>query len=145
MKKKIKAGIIVLACVLLLSIISIYSIPKLRVALFVNIYHELFEEGLASRQGVPADDAVFLGYEAINHWDGSHPMFEIVNVSYGRIPRKTYYGCYYSSDDVPLAFQNTDTELIQSGNDCWTWNAEGDNHGETSKIMDHWYFFKASY
>ena len=141
MKKSIKIGVTVLVCSLLLSVISIYSVPKLRISLFVNTYHELIEEGLKSGNGVPADDAVFLGYKAVNSWDSTHLMTEFIIMSHG----STYYGCYYSPDDTPLAFQNTDAELIPNGHDCWTWNAEGDNHGETSKIMNYWYFFKASF
>ena len=141
MKKGIKIGFIVLVCVLLLSALSIYAIPQLRVTLFVNTYHELIEEGLKAGNGVPADDAVVLGYQTVNSWDNTHPMTEFIILSWG----DTYYGCYYSPDDVPLAFQNTDVELTQNGHNYWEWSAEGDNRGETSKIMDCWYFFKASF
>lgn len=120
---------------------SVYSIPKLRVSLFVHSYHELIEAGLAAGNGVPADDAVLFGYDYVNSWEGTHPMTEFVIMSYG----DTYYGCYYSPDDVPLAFQNTDVEVTQGGHNYWEWEAEGDNHGSTSKIMEHWYFFKASF
>lgn len=141
MKKKIKIGIVVLVCILLLSIISIYSTPKLRVVLFVNAYHTLIEEGLEAGHGVPADDTVLLGYEAVNSWDGTYRMTEFIIMSWG----STYYGCYYSPDDVPLAFQNTDVELTQDGHEYWEWQTEGDNHGSISKIMDHWYYFEAEF
>ena len=140
-KKGIKIGIVVIVGIFVLTVVSIYSIPKLRVSLFVNIYHELIEEGLTAGHGVPADDAVLLGYKAVNSWDSSHPMTEFVIISWGN----TYYGCYYSPDNVPLAFQNTDVELTQNGHNDWEWSAEGDNRGETSKIVDCWYFFKASF
>lgn len=141
MKKRVRAGLMALACILVLSVVSIYAIPKLRVSLFVHLYHEAFEEGMAAHQGVPADDVVILGYKSVNSWDGTHPMTELVIMSRG----DTYYGCYYSPDDVPLAFQNTAAELMPSGSDRWTWRAEGDNRGETSKILGCWYFFKASF
>ena len=141
MKKAIKIGITVLVCVLLLSALSIYTVPQLRVSHFVNTYHTLIEDGLKAGNGVPADDAVILGYKAVNSWEGTHPMTEFVIMAWGN----TYYGCYYSPDDVPLAFQNTDVELTQDGHDYWEWKADGDNHGSTSKILEHWYFFKASF
>lgn len=141
MKKEIKIGIILMVCILVLSVICIYSVPKLRVSLFVNAYHELIEESLAASHGVPADDAVLFGYDAVNSWEGTHPMTEFVIMAYG----DTYYGCYYSPDDVPLAFQNTDVKVMQSGHDYWEWEADGDNRGSTSKIMSHWYFFEASF
>ena len=139
MKKR--KWIIAIIIVLIVALGSVYSIPKLRVSLFVHSYHELIEEALAAGNGVPADDAVLLGYDYVNSWEGAHPMTEFVIMTYG----DTYYGCYYSPDDVPLAFQNTDVEVTQDGHDYWEWEAEGDNHGSTSKIMEQWYFFKASF
>lgn len=138
-KKTIKNIVATFVGIMLVSAISIYSIPKLRVSLFVHFYHDLIEESLAVGHGVPADDAVFLGYDAVNSWDSTHSMTEFVIMSRGN----TYYGCYYSPDDVPLAFQNTDTKLTQDGHDYWEWEAEGDNHGATAKITDRWYYFEA--
>ena len=140
MKKKRK-WIVAIIIVLIVALGSVYSIPKLRVSLFVHSYHGLIEDGLAAGNGVPAADAVFLGYDAVNSWEGTHPMTEFVIMSYG----DTYYGCYYSPDDVSLAFQNSDVKVTQDGHDYWEWEAEGDNHGSTSKIMEHWYFFNASF
>ena len=57
----------------------------------------------------------------------------------------TYYGCYYSKDDVPLPFQNVDVELVQINDNKWVWQAQGDNKGSTSKIMKNWYYFEASF
>lgn len=141
MKRRVKISISILICVLLLSIVSIYSIPKLRVTLFVTLYHEWIEDNLLANNGVPADDAVLLGYKSVNSWDGVHPMTEFIIMTYG----DTYYGCYYSPDDVPLAFQNTDVTLLQDGKNSWNWEAEGDNHGSATKIMECWYFFKAAF
>lgn len=141
MKKNAKIGIVTVICILLLAVAMIYAIPKVRVTLFVNTYHELFENAFAAGQGFPHGDAVLFGYDYVNHWNGAHPMTEFIIMTYG----STYYGCYYSPDDVPLAFQNTDAELIESGQNLWKWTAEGDNHGETSRILAQWYFFKASF
>jgi len=141
MKKKMKKLLTILVCVLILFVMCFTSIPKLRVKLFVTMYHELIEDGLAAGNGVPADDAVLFGYKYVNSWEGAHPMTEFVILARGN----TYYGCYYSPEDVPVAFQNTDVELKQKSQTTWEWNAEGDNKGSTSKIMDKWYFFKASF
>lgn len=141
MKKRIKISFGIFLSILILSLLSIYGIPKLRVTFFVNMYHELIEENLMANNGVPADEAVLFGYQYVNSWKGSHPMTEFVIMTYG----DTYYGCYYSPDDVPLAFQNTEVNLVQVGKNRWEWTAEGDNHGMTSKIRGKWYFFKASF
>jgi len=139
--KKRRKWIIAIAVVLLLAIVNVYAIPELRIGLFVRSYHELIEERLAAGNGVPADDVVLFGYDAVNSWDGTHPMTEFVIMSYG----DTYYGCYYSPDDVPLAFQNTGLQVTQDGHNYWEWEADGDNHGSTSRITENWYFFKASF
>jgi len=142
MKKRMKLVLIILSCVLSIALVSIYSVPKLRAVLFVKIYHELIEQNLRESNGtcVPAGEAVLLGYKYVNNWENSHPMTEFIIMTYG----DTYYGCYYSSDDVPVAFQNTDVPLSQEGKNSWKWISEGDNRGFTSKIMERWYYFKAS-
>lgn len=140
-KRILKTVGLCLICLLLVSVVSIYAIPKLRISLFVHTYHEQIENSLSAGNGVPADDTVFFGYNSVNSWDSTHPMTEFIIMSFG----DTYYGCYYSPDDVPLAFQNYDTELTQDGHDYWEWQADGDNHGATSKIIDHWYYFEASF
>lgn len=97
-KKKVKIVAIGLACILFVVVICVYASPRSRVSLFVHSYHQLIEESLAVGHGVPADDAVLFGYKYVNSWDAEHPMTEFVIMSRG----DTYYGCYYSPDDVPL-------------------------------------------
>lgn len=138
--KKRKWIWIVLAVVLAVALIAVNN-PQIRTNLFVRLYHVQIEEGLKMHAGVPADDATLFGYDAVNTWEGEHSMVEFVITSRG----DTYYGCYYSPDDVPLAFQNTQADLTQCGHDSWKWSADGDNHGKTIKIMDHWYYFEASF
>lgn len=127
--------------VLVVGAVILFNSPKFRVNLFVQMYHETIEKSLSVGHGVPADDAVLFGYDAVNTWEGEHSMTEFIILTKG----DTYYGCYYSPDDVPLAFQNVDVKLTQDGHDYWEWEDEGDNHGKTMKIMDHWYYFEASF
>ena len=56
-----------------------------------------------------------------------------------------YFGCFYSPDDKPAAFQNTDVELIQDGENRWIWQGEGDNCGSVEKLRDKWYYFEAQF
>lgn len=121
--------------VLLVVSVLLMGNPQVRTNLFVRLYHDSIEEGLRRNAGVPADDAVLFGYKYVNIWEGEHSMVEFLIGTRGG----TYYGCYYSPDDFPLAFQNTDADLTQCSHDRWKWSAEGDNHGKTIKIMDHWY------
>ncbi len=138
--KKRKWIWITVALIVMVAVFLLNS-PKFRANLFVALYHEDVEEGLRMHEGVPGDDVVFLGYRSVNTWDGEHPMTEFIIMTRG----DTYYGVYYSPDDVPVAFQNVPAELTQDGHDYWVWKAEGDNHGATSKIQDHWYYFEASF
>ena len=140
-RKRTKIIIAALIGIVLLASVFCYANPKIRTSLFVYAYHDLIEEGLAAGNGVPADDAVMFGYKYVNSWDAEHPMTEFLITAWG----DTYYGCYYSPDGVPLAFQNTDAELVQDGHDYWEWSADGDNHGETSLILGNWYYFEASF
>lgn len=141
MKKGITIAIIILTGLIFLSLLGVYTIPKLRVSLFVHVHHERIEESLRTSGGVPADNRLALGYKGVNTWEGSHPMTEFVIMSWG----SNYYGCYYSPDAVPLPFQNAAVSLTPMGENCWIWRAEGDNRGETSEIIARWYFFKASF
>ena len=52
-----------------------------------------------------------------------------------------YSGVYYSAEDVPLAYQGADAELIEADGG-WNWSAEGDNSGYTEKISEGWYYFE---
>lgn len=130
--------------IFLAAVLITTSIPKVRTTLFVKLYHDDIEQSLIQGMGVPADDAVLFGYKYVNTWEKEHSMTEFLISASGFGSETTYYGCYYSYDDVPLAFQNLDTLLVQDGN-SWTWAGEGDNCGITTKIMDHWYYFEASF
>ena len=132
-----------LAVILIVSILTV-SNPQIRTNIFVRLYHEQIEKGLRMSAGVPADDVVLFGYQSVNTWRGEHTMIEFLISGFGSGSASSYYGCYYSPDDVPLAFQNMDVNLTQCGHDSWKWSGEGDNHGKTIKIMDHWYYFEAS-
>lgn len=139
-KRKVLAVILIL----ILCAACLISHPKIKTYLFVKLNHEAIAQSLKDGSGVPADDAVLFGYMYVNTWPGEHTMTEFLISASGFVFESKYYGCYYSYDDVPLAFQNLDTALVKDG-DSWTWAGEGDNCGVTSKIMDHWYYFEASF
>lgn len=105
--------------IFLAAVLITTSIPKVRTTLFVKLYHDDIEQSLIQGMGVPADDAVLFGYKYVNTWKKEHSMTEFLISASGFGSETTYYGCYYSYDDVPLAFQNLDTVLVQDGN-SWT-------------------------
>lgn len=140
MKNKKKTLIFILVSIVIVVFVMFY-IPRIRVNLFVKCYHSDIEESLSNKSGVPSNETLLFGYKSVNTWENKHPMTEFVIMSYGF----KYYGCYYSNDDVPLPFQNTDVKLIQTEDNKWEWIAEGDNKGSTSRIIKNWYYFEASF
>ena len=135
-RRRVKWTAILIVIAIALSGILAYSVsPRLRVKTFVSLHKQALEERIDAGLGIPAN----IGIDYFNTWNGKNRMTEFILFIWGN----TYYGCYYSPDDVPLAFQNTDTELTQNGHDCWVWKVEG-KHGATQKISDRWYYFEAS-
>lgn len=143
MKKRV---FLIAVAVLLSAVLTVSFVPKWRTQAFVALYHDEIEAGLADHQGVPADDATLFGYKYVNSWDGEHPITEFMIGARGfLLVNARYFGCYYSPHDVPAGFQNVAVELIPDGEDRWVWQGEGDNHGHTEKLMDHWYYFEAKF
>ena len=130
-----------LLAVVILLLLCFLSNPFLRVKTFLFLSHEKLENALLSGNGVPP----MMGVKDHDTWEGEHTMEEFLLFASGFGSETTYYGCYYSWDDVPLAFQNLDVPLTQTGHAYWKWQGEGDNWGATQKILDHWYYFKASF
>ena len=138
MKRVERKSVVITAAAALIILLGVLLLqPELRVRRFVAAHGEEIEENMVAGHGISAR----IGIKYFNTWEGEHDMTEFILFTMG----DTYYGCYYSPDDVPLAFQNTDVELSRDGHDYWVWQADGDNHGATSKIIDHWYYFEASF
>ena len=51
------------------------------------------------------------------------------------------YGFYYSTKNLPAAYKNIKTDLIELGGNKYKW-MEDTNKGTTIKIKDNWYFYK---
>ena len=128
-----------MAAVLLAAAVLLFLLPRIRVRAFTTLHSGRIENALAYGNGIPGG----LGIKAVNTWEGEHTMTEII-LGYG-FGDCQYYGCYYSPDDVPLAFQNVETELAAVGKTAWTWADEQGNHGMTSRLKDGWCYFEASF
>ena len=129
-----KNGLILIACLLL---VMGYNTPHRKCLRYIDRYSE--QLGPVIENQLPV--AIEMTGKYFNEWPGEHPMTEFILYTWGN----TYYGCYYSVDDVPLAFQNADLDLKQTGRNQWTWQSEGDNHGMTERVKKNWYYFKASF
>ena len=125
------------AAVLLLCAVVCLSRPRRRIEQFVSLHGEQLEDCILAGDDIPEE----LGIQAVNRWESTHPMTELLLFTFAG----TYYGCYYSPDGLPLAFQNTPVELVDDGAGNWNWSAQGDNHGATFSIRGNWYGFEASF
>lgn len=83
--------------------------------------------------------------DSISKPQGEHMMVDFYVTGLGIAPASTYYGFYYSPDDVPLVYGNYDIVLTQCDKNTWEWSANGDNKGVTKKIADCWYYYEASF
>lgn len=138
-----KKNLIVIAVILLVAILVGWQLwanaPERKAARFVAQNGSEFSELVDGGQAIPE---AFNGVP-LDVWDGEHRVYEFVLGS--GTGERQYWGVYYSPDDVPLSFQNTDVQLLENGKESWTWQAEGDNHGTTQRIAPQWYYFEASF
>ena len=134
-KRRILVITLVVAFVVITAVLA--ANPEYRVKRFVAKHGEDIEDSLQNGLGISSSIRV----KYFNTWEGEHDMTEFILFTRG----DTYYGCYYSPDDVPLAFQNTEVELTQGETGYWIWQGEGDNQGETYRIEENWYYFKATF
>ncbi|MDO5400908.1 MAG: hypothetical protein Q4F17_08005 [Eubacteriales bacterium] len=137
MKLKKRWPVLVLAGALLAAL-AVQLNPILEARIFVALHGEELERAILEKD--PPTLPV-LQEGDFTTWTGEHTMEEFLLTARG----STYYGVYYSHDDVPLAFQNTSVKLTQNGHAYWVWTAEGDNHGATQRLREHWYYFEAHF
>lgn len=152
MKRWNKKWVLVILVVLLAVLaVGYFGNPLLRVKVFVVLHSEELTQRIALANPEGREDLYSpsvptgMGIRTFNLWPGTHDMIEFSLFASGFGSETTYYGCYYSFDDVPLAFQNGDVDLVQNGHDYWEWKGEGDNWGATQKLADNWYYFEASF
>ena len=67
----------------------------------------------------------------------------------GLVPSSSYYGFYYSPDDLPLAVDVTQTENLKAEGNGFGWKEPGglggDNWYYTERIMENWYYYESHY
>ena len=72
----------------------------------------------------------------------------------GIVPSASYYGFYYSPEDIPVSNGEGELEKVEeqegflpgliprNQKERWVWQGYGDNGGEIVKIKEHWYYYK---
>lgn len=101
---------------------------------------EIAEQYLDYEQGVKTEyknariDGVF---------QGEYPIVQFYYSGFGIAPSGTYYGFYYSPDDVVATYCNEDYPMEMLDDGEWKWSGKGDNGGSIKKIKDNWYYYEA--
>ena len=134
MKKKVFT-VSILGLVAVLGLLAWRNTPYKQAVRFIQQNGPELTRLIDSGQPLPLD----LGWQFYNCWDGEHPMTEFILSAHDG----TYYGVYYSPDDVPLSFQNSGAALENAPEGGWQWKGKGVSHGTTQKIEDGWYYFTA--
>lgn len=62
----------------------------------------------------------------------------------GLVANSTYLGFYYSPDNTHKVFQGADIPLNVNDN-LADWYGEGDNWGKSTRLIDKWFWFEASF
>ena len=136
MKKTI--SVLITGLILVSAFMMIWNQPEKRVTRFIDKNSALLEEKIQHDEPLPAAETG----KYWNVWTAEHEMVEFILFTWGN----TYYGCYYSEDDVPLPFQNGEgIRLNKTADNSWQWHSQGDNKGITRRIKEKWYYFEASF
>ena len=153
MKTLKKRWYLILICLIAILAVWFMMNPKYRVGLFVDVHGDALEKqifvenpdhGDSTRDTYSPIVPSYMGIRNFNTWEGEHDIIEFSLFASGFGSETAYYGCYYSFDNVPVAFQNAPYDLVSFGDD-WIWFGEGDNWGMTYRIRDNWFFYKACF
>lgn len=143
MKKWNKIIITALLIILAIYTIKFISNPERRIKNFVN---RNSEELVTIAEACLNSDTTVKTYKGVNVeqvFRGDHDIVQFYYGGMGIAPASIYYGFYYSPDDVPTAYQNTNNKLSAVSYDEWEWSDGTDNGGGTIKIMKNWFYYEA--
>nr|WP_320024126.1 hypothetical protein [uncultured Acetobacterium sp.] len=144
MKKYISIIISAVLIILAIYTINYISNPERQIKKFVS---ENSKELVTIAESHLNSDTTIETYKGVK----VEPVFsgknEIVQFFYdgkGIAPASKYYGFYYSPDDVPAAYQNTNFNLAYVSDNEWKWSEDGtDNGGRTIRIIENWFYYEA--
>lgn len=145
MQKKVRRRVLLIAVALLVLLVIFFPRKdwEEKAADFVEDNQAELEKIALSH--LAGDDSVeeYDGVEVEGVYPGEHSIVQFRCGGRGLTPSTTYYGIYYSKDDVPTCFQNAGIALVSASEDTWTWDDGTDNGGVTRKIAPHWFYYEA--
>lgn len=74
-------------------------------------------------------------------------MVEFQTGGWGLAPSSTYKGFYYSADNTHKVFSAADgaAASLEINGDYASWTDGTDNHGSSTRIVDKWFWYEASF
>lgn len=143
MKRKIIALVILFVLVVLVVVLRAIKSPERITMRYFNAHKEELQAESLEYENTGRISADATVKRSI--WSGEHTIIEYTILSKGFASASQYYGVFYSVDDVPVSFQNSNIALVPIDDDAWEWKEAGDNRGFVRKLQDHWYYFEASF
>lgn len=138
--KKAPILFLLFACVLIVA--GLANSPSKRTIRYFNSHRATLEDGILKT--IETGRAASKLDITFNYWDGEHPIIEYMVVNRGIVSASKYYGFFYSFDNEPVSFQNSNQPLAQISETEWTWSGEGDNHGIVRRLDTNWFYFEAA-
>lgn len=144
MKKWKIVLIIIVIIVCGIGVINFINNPERKIRGFVKAneteLEEIAEQYLNYEQGL---DKYYKHVKIDGVVQGEYPIVQFYYSGYGIAPAGTYYGFYYSPDDVVTTYANEEYPMETVGDAEWEWSGVGDNGGIIKKIQDNWYYYEA--
>lgn len=141
MKRK-KAAVLFFLLVCVLIAVRAADTPEKRTMRYFNSHRAALEEDISNTAETGRASSKL--NVTFNYWDGEHPIMEYIVVGSGIVPASRYYGFFYSFDNEPVSFQNSNESLTPLSDREWEWNGEGDNHGIVRRLDANWFYFEAA-
>lgn len=144
MKKYISIIISAVLIILAFCTVNYISNPKRQIKNFIN---ENSKELVTIAESYLDSDTSIKTYKGVEVEQVFSRNNDIVQFYYGGkgiAPASKCYGFYYSPDDVPAAYQNSNYNLTDVSDDEWKWLENGtDNGGRTIRIREKWFYYEA--
>jgi hypothetical protein len=137
--------IIIAAVLIIIAICAVKYItyPERRIKNFIN---QNREELVAIAEAYLKSDTTIMTYKGVRVeqvFRGNNDIVQFYYGGVGIVPASTYYGFYYSPDDIPAAYQNVNCRLSAVSDVEWEWSDGTDNGGRTIRIMKNWFYYEA--
>lgn len=143
MKKRSKTIIAVVLIALAIFGIKHSFNPEYRINNFINQNSEELVTIAEAYLNSDTTTKTYKGVEVEPVYRGTHDIIQFYYGGFGLAPSTTYYGFYYSPDDVPTPYQNVNCNLTALSDVEWEWSDGTDNGGRTKKVMKNWFYYEA--